>query len=83
MLIIIIIMLIVLFAPGEHHATGVCEINTRLDVAGVFSVPTPLHSFQSRRQGSPTAADKTECLFHRPSGRSEKNTRGFIQKSIW
>ena len=22
--------------------TGVCEVNTRLDVAGVFDVPTPL-----------------------------------------
>ena len=30
--------------------TGVCEINTHLDGAGVFNVPTPLPVFQSWRK---------------------------------
>ena len=30
--------------------TGVCEISTHLDGAGVFNVPTPLSLFQSWRK---------------------------------
>ena len=36
-------------ASSTNHA-GVCEINTHLDVAGVFNVPTPLPIFQSWRK---------------------------------
>ena len=42
-------------------------LNTHLDGAGVFNAPTPLPLFQSWRNDNPTAANKHECLFHRPT----------------
>ena len=46
---------------------GVCEINTHLDGAGVFNVPTSLHSFQSWRKDAQEQLTKLiVCLFHRP-----------------
>ena len=50
-------------SPG---VAGVSEINTHLDVAGVFKVPTPLPIMSKSTQRFPTAADTSECLFHRP-----------------
>ena len=57
----------VTLTPTLAATTGVCEINTHLDGAGVFNVPTQLLVFQNWRTKCPTAANLNECLFHRPN----------------
>ena len=51
---------------GGPLPTGVCEINTHLDGAGVFQCPDPAPLISKLVERCPTAANKNECLCHRP-----------------
>ena len=44
---IYIYICIYVYTYNKNTHTGVCEMNTHLDGAGVFNVPTPLPVFQS------------------------------------
>ena len=46
-----------------QHDTAVCEINTHLDVVGVFNVPMPLPEFRIWRQDTPQQLTATSVYF--------------------
>ena len=52
----------------ETGCTGVCEINTHLDVGCVlsFESPDPAPQISKLAERCPTAASTNVCLFHRP-----------------
>ena len=50
------------------YATGVCEINTHLDAAGVFNFPTPLPSFDRGDGGSPTLSTSRVSVYFTDTG---------------